>query len=76
MRRTAITMALGMLVMAAMVFGLVYFECPSGSCEHACSVSVTEGECQQQSTCCGYCTKDGGHTKDYCCLACGNPIQI
>lgn len=57
-------------------FGLVYFECSPSSCTYGCSVSLEVGSCQQQSTCCGYCTSDNGHTKEWCCLSCGEPKMV
>lgn len=64
------------LLIVISAFGLVYFECSSSSCEYGCSVSVEVGYCQQQSICCGYCTDDGGHTKEYCCLSCGEAKTV
>jgi len=65
---------LSLLLMSVMAFSLVFYECDDSDCDHHCSIQCGAGcTCEETNDCCGYCTEDGGHTKDWCCLACGFP---
>lgn len=60
-----------LLCLSSFILTMVWFECDA-SCPHGCTVFVEEGDCGQKNPCCGWCSNDGGHTKDWCCLSCPN----
>lgn len=60
-----------LLLIANLLFAHVWCECSSDDCEYSCSVMIPIGECMTINNCCCYCTEDKGHTKEWCCLACG-----
>lgn len=50
------------------LFGQAGFECGPPQCSSECSIRGLY--CEGYDLCCGYCTNDGGKTKEYCCERC------